>query len=210
VGRRNSVVARRSRARRGEGDLLRDEILDAASRVLIESGGEHAMSMRAVADAAGVTPPSIYMHFADKIDLVYAVCERHFCELDAYVEDALADIDDPMLRLRERGRAYVRFGLDHPEQYRVLFMGHQAPEDYTPEKMGQMAGFQHLRENVEACIAAGAITATDATIVSVGLWAVVHGVTSLLVSKPGFPWPPVDELIDHVLDTHARGLAAEG
>ena len=49
----------RSRARRGEGDLLREEILLAATRLLIETGNEDAMSIRAIADAVGVSPPSI-------------------------------------------------------------------------------------------------------------------------------------------------------
>src|SRR4051794_538206 len=91
--------AARSRARRGEGQRLRDEILVAATQVLADTGSEQAMSIRAVADAAGVTPPSIYMHFADKTDLVYAVCERHFAELDAHVEAALVGITDPVERL---------------------------------------------------------------------------------------------------------------
>ena len=167
------------------------------------------MSIRAVADAVGVTPPSIYMHFADKTDLVYAVCERHFCQLDEYVEQALAGIDDPRERLSERGRAYVRFGLDHAEEYRVLFMGTDAPEHYTADKMSEMAGYRHLVDNVRECMAMGALAPNDPELVSIGLWALVHGVTSLLVSKPGFPWPPVDELVNHVLAVHAIGLTAE-
>jgi AcrR family transcriptional regulator len=200
----------RTRARKGEGERLRDEILDAATKVLSESGSEQAMSMRAVADAAGVSPPSIYMHFADKTDLVYAVCERHFTELDAHVEAALDGITDPVARLAARGRAYVEFGLAHAEQYRVLFMAGHAPDHYTPARMGEMAGFDHLLENVQQCIDAGVIAPGDPEVISVGLWAAVHGVTSLIVSKPSFPWPEVDGLVDHVLGVFAKGLAAEG
>jgi AcrR family transcriptional regulator len=177
--------------------------------VLADAGSEQAMSIRAVADAAGVTPPSIYMHFADKTDLVYAVCERHFAELDAYVEAELAGVDDPTERLGRRGRAYIQFGLDHAEQYRVLFMGTDLPEHYTAEKMSEMAGFDHLLQNVEQCMAAGTIAPDDPELVSIGLWAVVHGVTSLLVSRPNFPWPAVDALVDHVLGVYAAGLTAE-
>ena len=69
-------VQRRSRSRRGEGDLLCDEILAAAERILIETNDQAALSIRAIASAVGVTPPSIYLHFADRNDLVFAVCER--------------------------------------------------------------------------------------------------------------------------------------
>ncbi len=176
--------------------------------MLAETGSEQAMSIRAVADAAGVTAPSIYMHFADKTDLVYAVCERHFAELDAHVEAAVAGIADPLARLAARGRAYINFGLDHAEEYRVLFMATGAPADFTPEKMGEMAGFDHLTANVQECIDAGVINADDPELISVGLWSLVHGVTSLLVSRPTFPWPPVDELVDHVLSVYAAGLGS--
>jgi AcrR family transcriptional regulator len=181
----------------------------AATRVLAEAGSEQAMSIRAVADAAGVSAPSIYMHFADKTDLVYAVCEQHFRELDSFVEAALVGIADPYERLAARGRAYVRFGLDHAEEYRVLFMATDMPEHYTADKMSEMAGFRHLIDNVQECMDAGLLAPADPTLVGVGLWSVVHGVTSLLVSRPNFPWPPAEELIDHVCETYAKGLAAE-
>ena len=167
------------------------------------------MSIRAVADAAGVSPPSIYMHFADKTDLVYAVCERQFAELDAFMEAKASDAVDPYDRLAIRGKAYVEFGLAHPEQYRVLFMGTEIPAHYTGEKMTEMSGFGHLVANVQACMDVGSIASGDPVLVSIGLWSVVHGITSLLVSRPTFPWPPVDELVDHVLTTYATGLAAE-
>ena len=83
-------------------------------------------------------------------------------------------------------------------------MATEAPANYTPEKMGEMAGFDHLVDNVQQCIDAGVIAADDAELVSVGLWALVHGVTSLLVSRPTFPWPPVDELVDHVCSASTR------
>jgi AcrR family transcriptional regulator len=199
----------RARARKGEGDRLRDEILDAAERVLAETGSEAATSIRAVADAAGVTPPSIYMHFADKTDLVYAVCERQFAELDAYIEAKASDAVDPYDQLALRGRAYVEFGLAHPEQYRVLFMGTEIPAHYTGEKMTEMSGFAHLVANVTACMDAGQMQRDDPELVSIGLWSLVHGVTSLLVSRPNFPWPPVDQLVEHVLSVYSKGLAAE-
>src|SRR5581483_12470957 len=75
-----TAVAHRKRAARGQGQLLREEIIAAAERLLIERGSEDAVSIRAIADAVGVTPPSIYMHFADKDELFMAVCEARFDE----------------------------------------------------------------------------------------------------------------------------------
>jgi AcrR family transcriptional regulator len=60
-------VQRRRRARRGEGEKLREEILEAAERLLLQTGSEEMVQVRAVAEAVGVTPPSIYLHFADMV-----------------------------------------------------------------------------------------------------------------------------------------------
>jgi AcrR family transcriptional regulator len=200
---------RRPRARRGEGAHLRTEILDAAERILIETGDQDAVSIRAVADAVGVTPPSIYLHFADKNDLLFAVCERHFVELDEVIERASAGIADPVDALYARGRAYIRFGVDHPEAYRILFMTRPTamPVEALQERVLQSASFAHLVSSVRRCIDARAF-AGEATPVAVGLWTVVHGITSLLVAKPDFPWPDVDALVDHVLRAQIAGLRA--
>lgn len=69
-------LTRRRRAPRGSGVYLRDEILDAATQLLLDTGHAKAVSIRAVAQRVGVTPPSIYLHFADKDALLDAVCAR--------------------------------------------------------------------------------------------------------------------------------------
>ena len=166
------------------------------------------MSIRAVADAVGVTPPSIYMHFADKGALMRAVSSSQFCILHDYLEAAVAGIEDPDEQLRQRGKAYVRFGVEHPEHYRVLFMGRSGaipkPDD---ELLAAASGFSRLVDNIERCMAAGTIARGDPLLVATGLWSLVHGVTSLAISVPGFPIVGLDTLLDHVLDAHGRGLA---
>lgn len=199
---------RRARARRGEGERLRDEILDATSMLLMKTGDREAVSIRSVADAVGVTPPSIYLHFADKADLIHAVCERHFRVLDQLIEEAVAGTDDPMEQLRRRGRAYVRFGLEHPEQYRILFMSRQEPVDAPPEHLLKASGFNALMENVGRAVEAGAIGPVDPLLAATGLWTVVHGITSLAISMPHFPVVGLDTLVDHLLEVHGRGLRA--
>jgi AcrR family transcriptional regulator len=198
---------RRPRARRGQGERLREEILDAAERLLIETGDRDAVSIRAVAEAVGVTPPSIYLHFADKSELLFAVCEKHFEILDEHLEDAAASTDDPLESLRLRGQAYVRFGLEHPEHYRILFMGKpdETPDSFGDERLRQSASFDHLVGGVQRCLDAGLLTG-DPLLIALGLWAVVHGITSLVIAKPDFPWPPVEQLVDHVLNVQMEGL----
>ncbi len=78
---------RRQRAPRGSGDRLRDEILDATTDLLLDSG-VRAVSIRSVAQRVGVTPPSIYLHFADKDALLDAVCARYLEKLDEHIQQA--------------------------------------------------------------------------------------------------------------------------
>ncbi|HVF04363.1 MAG TPA: TetR/AcrR family transcriptional regulator [Frankiaceae bacterium] len=206
---------RRARARRGEGDRLRPEILAAAGRLLAERGDENAVSIRMIADAVGVTPPSIYLHFPDKDALIEAVCEERFAAFDAALEEAAASHDDPLEALRARGRAYVRFALDNPEHYRVIFMTrHDRAMDLAelvspgPESRAGAKAFAHLVAAVERAAGAGAIAAPNPVLTALHLWAAFHGLASLLISEPGFPWPDLDLLVESLLDLQEQGMRA--
>lgn len=202
----------RPRLARGEGERLREEILDAAERLLVDTGDEDAVSVRAIARAVGVAPPSIYLHFADKAELVFEVCERHFRALDEATQAAAAEGATPFDSLRRRGEAYIRFGLDNPEHYRILLMGKTSatPSVWHADRLVEAAAFAHLLEDVERSIVSGELRAgTDPAMAAVGLWMSVHGMVALMIAKPTFPWPPVDALIDHLLGVHAFGLAAD-
>ncbi len=200
--------SRRRRARKGEGERLREEILDATSHLLLETGDHEAVNIRSVAKAVGVTPPSIYLHFADKAELIKAVCGRHFASLEQNIEEAVGGTDDPAEQLRLRGRAYVDFGLEHPEQYRILFMSRRevACDEPPDEDLKAASGFTALVDNVVRAIEAGAVEALDPILVATGLWTVVHGITSLAISIPNYPVSGLDVVVDHLLDVHRRGL----
>lgn len=197
----------RPRARKGEGDLLREEILAATERLLIETGSEEAVSIRAVARATGVTPPSIYRHFTDKTHLMFEVCARHFTAMDEAIQAAVADIDDPLHAMRARGRAYVRFGIENPEHYRIMFMG---PSYETPDQWDDLlstGSFANLVAGIEALVDAGIVDAgTDTFEAALHTWASIHGLTSLLVARPEMPWPDLERFIDRHLDLCLQAL----
>src|SRR4051794_27860964 len=109
----------RQRNRRGEGERLRVEILDAARRLLADHPVE-ALSQRAVAREVGISPPALYLHFADRRALVWAVLEQLFAELARYTETAAAAAKDGS-PLRAWCLAYCRYGLENPGHYRLLF-----------------------------------------------------------------------------------------
>jgi AcrR family transcriptional regulator len=199
-------ATRRARAKRGQGDLLRADILAAAEELLIRTGDQGAVSIRAIAEAAGVTPPSIYLHFADKADLLGAVCEARFDEFSRYMDHAMEGIDDPLEALWARGRAYVRFGLENPEHYRIMFMTRPLAERLPIGQLPGLAAFGQLVDDVVRCIDAGAIAGDDAFLVATNLWTAVHGITSLLIARPDFPWPDLDRLMALLVDVQTKGL----
>jgi len=194
----------RHRARRGEGDRLRGEILAAAEALLIETGDESAVSIRAIADRVGVTPPSIYRHFADKEALLRAVCREVFVRLDDTLEKAATGATNPFDELLRKGQAYIQFGLAHPENYRILFMlkqTHEAPPDGVADAdLPGSNAFLHLQDTIQRVLELGGPDAPkpDPYTMTCSVWTAVHGITSLRIAMPDFPWPSIDEQLEMV------------
>jgi AcrR family transcriptional regulator len=205
--------AARQRSRRGEGERLRDEILTAADELLVETASEDAVSIRAVADAVGVTPPSIYRHFPDKESLLVAVCLRSFDAFAEVMRDA-QDPDDPIASLRALARAYVRYGIEHPEHYRIMFMDRleMSTDEYVAEMMSESSSFAVLLDTVRALKGSGRLRSEllelDDFHLGVVLWSTVHGLTSLFVAKPTLPWVDRDGMIGDACDLILHGVLA--
>jgi AcrR family transcriptional regulator len=204
--------AGRSRARRGQGERLRGEILAAAEELLIETADESAVSIRAIADRVGVTPPSIYRHFADKDALMMAVCEAVFTRLDDALEKAAGDATDPLDEMMRKGRAYIEFGLAHPESYRLLFMlkrdHHERIDSLDPADLPGSQAFLHLMETVERVLdlAGPDLERPDPYEMTCATWTAVHGITSLRIALAHFPWPDVDAQLALIVEPWRRTL----
>lgn len=186
---------RRPRAKRGEGDKLRDEILEVADKLLLEAGSESAVSIQAIADGVGCTPPAIYLHFADKDELMFEVCLRHFDSFLLALASAESEEDDPLQLLLSRGRAYIEYGLAHPEPYRILFMQKPGTSSSRSVSTSPAQTFELLMGAVTDAMEQGIFPKGDPFTVACALWASIHGLTSLMISNPEFPWPPLDELL---------------
>lgn len=214
-----TAVAPRRKARRGQGEHLREEIIEATTRLVAELGSVDAVSMRRIAQTVGVTPPSIYLHFADKTELLFACCRLQFERLTAGVVEVLARVEDPVERLLAIGQAYAAWGLAHPEAYRLLFV---TPHPHVPGEVDEAHvaaanAYALLVECVRGAVAAGALRAGDLDVDAIGCWAVVHGAVSLLLNAhehdhdhPGLPaYPEPEVLVGHVLATYLAGLRAD-
>lgn len=204
-----SIQTRRARQKA----LLRQEILDAARDILAREGYAQ-LSMRKVAERIEYSPTAIYLHFEDKRDLMFQVCEETFGKLVQDLSSLHGEFTDPVARLREGMRRYVAFGLRHPQHYLATFV--TVPPDQTPEEIERynrpetngMMALGILREVIIACIAAKAFRNVDPDVTARALWTSLHGVTALLIQMPHFNWGDQSAVIDTVIDTLIDGLKA--
>jgi AcrR family transcriptional regulator len=203
-------TVRRRRAQRGSGEQLRTEIISAAKKLLAEASSADDVSMRAVADAVGVTSPSLYLHFADKDALLSAVVVDVFRELDDAMVAAGATEDTPLGRLRAFGIAYIRFAVEHPEHYRIALLDPCTTPNSEVDGVLHSSSFEHFHAVVIECIEAGIFTGANALDTTFDLWSAAHGVAGLLIAKPYLPFGTVEEFSDRVLCAAALGHAARG
>jgi AcrR family transcriptional regulator len=195
---------------RGAGSHLRDEIVEAAIRLVEDRADPSGITLRGVAREAGVTAPSIYAHF-DNLDAVMsAVVDRVFGKLSARLEDTLAAHDEPALRLHALCHAYVSFATTNPRLYGLMFSQDQVSPLQEAEtgrlvrkSVDTMPGahaFGLLVQAIDACVVAGSSTSADPQRDATLLWTALHGYVSLLHSIPDFPWPQRDSMLDQYAD----------
>src|SRR6476646_5531583 len=101
--------------------LVRQQILDAACELLIREGYD-SLSMRRVAERIDYSPTAIYLHFKDKQELVFSLCEETFAKLVRELETLPDEFPDPLVQLRKGMERYIDFGLRHPDHYVPAFV----------------------------------------------------------------------------------------
>ncbi len=190
---------------------LRQEILDAARDLFVREGFEN-VSMRKIAEKIEYSPTTIYLYFHDKSDLLDSIVEETFARLVKKQSTLDQTVSDPIERLEKGLRAYIDFGLKHPNHYKVSFMMPVSTmnADMCPRarEMGQKA-FANLRGMLEECASKNLIEIHDLDTTAQCVWAMIHGLTFLLIAKPHYPWAERSNLIDTLLSNIMRGLNAQ-
>jgi AcrR family transcriptional regulator len=174
------VTTRASRVRKAAPGIdVRVALLDAAGE-LLHREGPAALTTRRLAQEAGTTTQSIYTLFGAKEGVVRAMFREGYARLEARIR-RVRTTDDPLLDLREQGRAYRAAALASPHYYDVMF-GHPVP-GFTPDEDDLAASTLTrglLEQGVQRCIDAGVLVeGVSAAALAQWLWAVVHGLVSL-------------------------------
>jgi AcrR family transcriptional regulator len=185
----------RPRSRRGEGDQLRVDLLDAAADLMAEKGELEAISLRSIAARAGVSPTAVYRHFDDHVHLLREAVEQCWSQFAQHLIDAVTTQDDPYQRLRAAGDAYVGFALSEPGKYRVLF-SNRIDLEMEPIKAGGVA-FELLVDLVANVLAANGDD-RDPRLVAVLTHTWIHGIVDLCGNHHHDDWPDVATMLDHL------------
>lgn len=160
----------------------REAILD-ATRTLYLLHGTSGVSIRRIADRAGVSPTAIYVHFRSLDDVLERLRLEGQARLARALRRAAAGArGDAVERLRAMGRAYWRFGRRHRAYYALMFGVREAAQSRPAALAREIATLDVVRAAVERGMAAGELRPGDPVIVAGALWAQVHGVTALAVS----------------------------
>lgn len=198
--------------REREREEIRTKILDAARELFVREGYE-AVTMRRIADRIEYSPTAIYFHFRDKETLLREICDADFLTLAHSIAEA-GRIDDPIARLKATGLAYVRFGLEFPNHYQLMFMTPHPPlgDDHALERGNpEEDAYAFLKGTIEDAIARDLFLPdfTDADLIAQTVWAGVHGVISLQIAKCNdswVDWRPLEARAQVMIDTMLDGL----
>lgn len=163
---------------------LREALVDAALDILERDEG--ALTIRAAAQAVGVSHTAPYNHFADKDALLAAVAIRGFRTLEASVDAARDGAgSEPGDQLVATGLAYVLFAAEHPALFRLMFGPRKAKGTGEEVRAAGLSAFEALVRVVRGGMDAGAFRKGDPRAAAFTAWSLVHGMAQLAIDGTG-------------------------
>lgn len=188
---------------------LRAALIEAGLK-LIEEKGVRALTLREIGTRVGVSRMAAYRHFADKADLLGAICDVGFAQFADALEEAwrgaAADFRSRMLAM---ALAYVRFAAEHRAHYEVMF----GPAPDSGERVPPAGGhgeraFGILEQTIRAGQEAGAVRDGDPVMLARMVWAQVHGISMLGLEPDLSPGGAGTKFVTFCAEVLQTGLAA--
>ncbi len=200
------ITERRERQRRE----LRNAILSAAEELFVEEGFEN-VSMRKIARRIEYSPTTIYRFFESKAEIMNQLIAAGYAGVYLrYQRVFAASNGSPRETLNAIIRAYVEFAIEHPNHYELWFT--TSALEWTDGQLRMSHGDVNYRvyhtwiERIEDCRAEGRFAGLETLHVFQLLWGAVHGLISLRIHHPAFPWLSLDRHVDQLLTMIEEGL----
>lgn len=192
---------------KGEGHARRGEILTAAEQIFVANGYEGA-TIRKIAEAVGLSSTALYLHFRDKAEIFDEICFEAFSTL-LERQVAMAEGEpDAEARLRGLMLGYIQFGFENANAYRLAFMTPTMEKADGVEPASRRVAaelFARFEMGVAAALD-GRIAVERTRALTQALWASIHGLVSIIVTKPQFDWEDRELLIQCQIDLLLKGL----
>jgi AcrR family transcriptional regulator len=204
-------MATKSTSRQGERrDQRRQDILDVASRLFSKLGYEN-VTLRAIAEEMGYAHATLYRYFPDKSHLLAEICHETFSLLISELDAISNKNPDPVERLFETARGFVRFGLKHPQHFRIVFFG---PEDRNGIRAGEFINeigrplFDRLVKIFCDC-SNGRLALSDPLLDAHTWWSSMFGITQVLITQGNLPHlSPPERVMERTIQIMWAGLIA--
>ncbi|MGA1465410.1 MAG: TetR/AcrR family transcriptional regulator [Bacteroidetes bacterium] len=162
-----------------ETDILR------VTRELLIRDGFSKLSMRKIANELDVTATTLYHYFENKDDLLLALVEDSIRQLADALRQSMEQEADPVTRLGILTDTFWKFALDHPQEYEVIYM--VRPEEmpkFPKEKFQEIRSvYEMLAGVIQDGVEAGLLDVEDPLVSAYTLWAQLHGVVSVILSR---------------------------
>ncbi len=190
---------------------LRVALLDEAAAMIAE-GGAASVTMRALGQRLGVSRAALYRHFADKTALLVAVAAAGFDRLKDRLQTIDADAPRSSVeRLRRMGEAYVRFALENPAHYRLMYGKEMLTREDLPElREAAEALFEQFVDVIRAHQRSGTIKRQNPQAQAYVAWSAVHGLASLVIEGQIHGTDDIDGLIRQTTRTVLDGMRVRG
>jgi AcrR family transcriptional regulator len=186
--------------------FFRQRLCDLALKGFVE-GGLESISLRSLAAEAGCSRMTPYRYFKNKAEILAAVRESEYRRMAELLEQTAASESDPGKRLAALAASYLRFAMDRPDAYRVMYEIKHKDEQRYPELVKQMKRTQApMISTVKEAIKAGSIAGDPANITCI-LWAGLHGLISLHLSDKLYMGRDIEELAEVMVRSLGRAIA---
>jgi AcrR family transcriptional regulator len=156
----------------------RRALLDASLALLADQGLE-GFSMREVARRAGVSHQAPYHHFPDRESILAEIVAEGFERLRDDTLAALASEQEPGKRFTATGKAYLRFALNNPAHFKLMFRSELVREDKHEQAQACAQGAYDVLVTVAREVAA--LSGRDEHLVVLTGWSMVHGLATLIL-----------------------------
>lgn len=156
---------------------LREALIESAQHILRTQGIE-ALNLRALAKSAGVTQAAPYSHFRDKDDLLATVAEAGFQRLALQMASDATGLKSASERVRALMTSYIRFACENKALFRLMF-GREVADMKKYPTLAMTAGKSYAL--ISAALSRRESEAEDTPILSVAIWSLCHGLTTLLL-----------------------------